>query len=625
MSSAQVILKEVNLSQRVGGSEGVYACVLLPRAERGSLEPQLNTNENMFLSRYTIDNKIKIGFDNSYFSALTYLGGADKLWVKRVLADDAMFAAAAFGQIGKEASTTAITDGFNDLASVEADDDEAFILTAVDQGDWADRVSVKVHNYREVEAVTFNEVDDGEGVLIPDGSIGAKQEFSTGSIVRFSVIKEDGTTGSLPTGIKANTAYWVTRDAEGKLWLSESEAKMESGDYIALTDKGDGKTMMGLFTQVAKTPNTFEVQVFIDNERDPRETFTCSLNEGAVDGFNRNIFIENQLEQSSFIRAFANPFYEGEPADVFEGQFLAGGDLGSAVMAGDMQKALKELENEDSFPITILMDGGYTLPSYQKALLALAEKRKDCFAMLSTPYSAESSSSYLNEIKDYRNLVLNANSSYGAIYSPHCKIYDKFNNRSVFVSPEAYAALALSTTAMNSEVWYPAAGLNRGVIKVLDARRRFDKGEMDLLYDAGINPIRFAAGKGVLIWGQKTLASVPSALDRINVRMMLITIEPAIRDALEGFLFDLNDESTRSIASMMVTSYMNNIKARRGVSDFKVVCDETNNTAADIDAGRMNLWLFVKPTRSVEYIPFTTAILPTGLDFGLAEQLLGGA
>ncbi len=174
-------------------------------------------------------------------------------------------------------------------------------------------------------------------------------------------------------------------------------------------------------------------------------------------------------------------------------------------------------------------------------------------------------------------------------------------------------------------MWYPAAGLNRGVIKVLDARRRFDKGEMDLLYDAGINPIRFAAGKGVLIWGQKTLASVPSALDRINVRMMLITIEPAIRDALEGFLFDLNDESTRAIASMMVTSYMNNIKARRGVSDFKVVCDDTNNTAADIDAGRMNLWLFVKPTRSVEYIPFTTAILPTGLDFGLAEQLLGGA
>ncbi|MDK1290204.1 phage tail sheath C-terminal domain-containing protein [Pseudoalteromonas umbrosa] len=623
MSSAQVILKEIDLSQRVGGGPGIYAAVLIPRAERGALEPQLATNENMFLNRYTIDNKIKIGFDNAYFSALTYLGGADKLWVRRVLGDGAKFSAAAVGQIGEEAATAPISAGFEALDAVEADDKEAFIITSADQGEWGDRVRIQVHNFRQVETVTFNLVDNGEGQMIPTGSLSATQTWSTGSVVRFSVVKQDGSTGALPTGIEADTAYWVTRDGSGDLWLSESEEKMANNEYIALADQGDGDIKMSLFRQIAKTPNTFELQVYLDNERDPRESFTCSLDESGVDGFNRNIFIENQVQGSDYIRAFVNPFYTGEPADVFEGQHLAGGDLGGPVMAGHMQAALKELENSDSYPVTILMDGGYTIPSYQKSLLALAEKRKDCFAMLSTPYSAESSSSYLNEIKDYRNLVLNANSSYGALYSPHCKIYDKFNNRSVYVSPEAYAALALSNTAMNSEVWYPAAGLNRGVIKVLDARRRFDKGEMDLLYDAGINPIRFAAGKGVLIWGQKTLSSVPSALDRINVRMMLITIEPAIRDALEGFLFELNDPSTRSIASMMVSSYMNNIKARRGVTDFKVVCDETNNSDADVDAGRMNLWLFVKPTRSVEYIPFTTAILPTGLDFGLAEQLLG--
>lgn len=622
MSSAQVILKEVDLSQRVAGGQGIYAALLIPRAERGSLDATLTTNENMLLNRYTLDNKVKVGFDNAYYSAMTYLGGADKLWVKRVLGDGAVYAAMAVGQHGKDGVTQPLINGEADPEKIEADGDQAFIITAADQGEWGDRLNIKVHNYRATEKVTLNEVDDGSGTKVLDSSLKAKQAWSTGTVVRFSVVKQDGTKGSLPDGLNTDTAYWLNRDSSGNLKVAASAQDLKDGNFVTLNDKGDGDLMMGMYKQVAKTPNTFEIEVYIDDNASPVESFTCSLDEGAVDGFNRNIFIETKLESSNYIRGFANPFFMGEPADVFEGVFLAGGDIGGPVLPGHMMAALKELENADSYPLTLMLDGGYAVPSYQKAILSLCEKRKDCFAMLSTPYSAEASSSYLNEIKDYRNLVLNANSSYGAIYSPHCKIYDKFNNRNIFVSPEAYAALALNQTAMNHEVWYPAAGLNRGVIKVLDCRRRFDKGEMDLLYDAGINPIRFAAGKGVLIWGQKTLSSVPSALDRINVRMMLITIEPAIRDALEGFLFDLNDAATRSIAAMMVTSYMNNIKARRGVYDFKVVCDDTNNSPADIDAGRMNLWLFVRPTRSVEYIPFTTAILPTGLDFGLAEQLL---
>lgn len=625
MSSAQVILKEMNLSQRVGGGAGIYAMVLLPRAERGPTEPTLTTNENMFLSRYTLDNKVKVGFDNAYFSAITYLGGADKLWVKRVLGDGAKFAAMAVGQQGFDAESASIVAGYDELASVEADDDQAFILTASDEGDWANRVSIEVHNHRATEKVSFNEVDDGTdtGTMILDNSISATQDWNTGSVVRFSVFKADGTRGVMPMGIEAGKAYWVKRDAESKLWLAESSKDLDDASYITIGDKGDGDLMVSLFRPIAETPNTFVIQVYIDDAAAHVESFTCSLDEQAVDGFNRNIYIENQLEASDYIRGFANPFFTDEPADVFTRVYMAGGDLGGAVLAGHMISALKDFENSDTYTVTSLMDGGFAVPSYQKALLSLAEKRKDCFAWLSTPYNAESSSSYLNEIKDYRNLVLNANSTFGAIYSPHCKLYDKFNNRSLFVSPEAYAALALSQTAMQSEVWYPSAGLNRGVIKVLDVRRRFDRAEMDELYAAGVNPIRFAAGKGILLWGQKTLSAVPSALDRINVRMLLITIEPAIRDALESFLFDLNDDSTRAIAAMMVSSYMNNIKARRGVYEFKVVCDDTNNSDADVDAGRMNLWLFVKPTRSVEYIPFTTAILPTGLDFGLAEQLLG--
>ncbi|RRS09096.1 hypothetical protein EAG18_08225 [Pseudoalteromonas sp. J010] len=622
MSSAQVILKELNLSQRVGSEAGMYAAILLPQAERGSLEPQLCTSENTFLNRYTVDGKVKIGADNAHYSALTYLGGADKLYIRRVLGDGAKFAATAIGEMGSETESKPIADGFEDFLDIKAASPQAFILTAADQGTWGNRLSVKVHNYRTAEKVAFNTVTDEADAEVLDSSLAVTQAWSTGSVVRLAVIKQTED-DRLPTGISGDRGYYVKSEESGKIRLATSAQALADEEYVTFTDAGQGDIVMSLFSPVATTPNTFVLEVYLDDSANPVESFTCALREDAVDGFNKNIFLDNVLEQSNYIRGFANPSYVGEPADhVLNAIGFAGGDLGGAVMAGHMMQALKEFENSDTYPIKLFMDGGYAVPSYQKALLALCEKRMDCFAFLSTPYSAEASSNYLNEVVDYRNLVLNANSSFGAIYSSHVKIFDKFNNRAVFVSPEAYAALAVSRTAMNQEAWYPAAGLNRGVIKVLDVRRRYDKGEMDRLYAAGINPLRFAAGKGILIWGQKTLSSMPSALDRINVRMMLITIEPAVRDALENFLFELNDESSRAIASAMVTSYMNGIKARRGVYDFKVVCDDSNNTPEDIDAGRMNLWLFVKPTRSIEYIPFTTAVLPTGLDFSLAEQLL---
>lgn len=159
-------------------------------------------------------------------------------------------------------------------------------------------------------------------------------------------------------------------------------------------------------------------------------------------------------------------------------------------------------------------------------------------------------------------------------------------------------------------------------MQVLDCRRRFTSGEMDYLYDNGINPIRFAPGRGILIWGQKTLSARPSALDRLNVRLLLIVIEPAIAYALEDFMFEINDAGTRSIVTAMIQSYMNDIKGRRGVYDFRVVCDDTNNTPEDIDNYRMNVWLFVQPTKAVEEIPFKTIITRTGMSFELAAELV---
>ena len=207
---------------------------------------------------------------------------------------------------------------------------------------------------------------------------------------------------------------------------------------------------------------------------------------------------------------------------------MNGGDDGLAVTSADMITAVQKFKNPDDIQLTLLMDAGFTVPAYQKEMDTICRNRYDCVALLSSPFADEISSNYISDLKDYRKVDLNINSSYSALYTPHVKIKDRFNDRDIFVSPDGYAGAAISATASNFELWFPPAGFKRGLINVLDVSRRFEKGEMDILYNAGINPIRFAPGRGIEIWGQNTLLYRPSSLDRLTVRVFLLVSEPGI-------------------------------------------------------------------------------------------------
>ncbi|QJT70933.1 hypothetical protein GR7B_00135 [Vibrio phage vB_VcorM_GR7B] len=298
------------------------------------------------------------------------------------------------------------------------------------------------------------------------------------------------------------------------------------------------------------------------------------------------------------------------------GIFIENGDDGAPVTDSD---CVLQLDKLDGRQCTLLLDGGRTTPAYQKALIALAENRQDCVAILSTPYSAEVSSNFINEIIDYRDTQLNANSSYAALYTPHVKILDKYNDRQIFVAPDGFVGAVVSQTASQYELWYPPAGFRRGILTTaLDTARRFSDGHMDALYDKGINPIWFAKGRGIVIWGQKTLLNRPSTLNRLGPRFLLIVVEPAIKTSLEDYVFELNTAATRLEVKTLIDSFMESIKGRNGVYDFYTVCDDSNNTANDIENNRMNVWLFLKPTQSAEFIKFVPVVTRFGVDFSQA-------
>jgi len=432
----------------------------------------------------------------------------------------------------------------------------------------------------------------------------------------------------------------------------DAKAGIAFGEWTWGLDRGNNKATDITITESVgialmplkdtKLPGTGLIEVFKgEDELNPIESWVFSRKEGTKDLNGKNIYINNLLEASGFIRGRNNTGNEDadDTADTdgdWEGGptaksaiavqaiavALAGGNDGTAFAEADMINCLHDFRSKETYPVTCLMDGGYTTISYQKEILKIAEERYDCIGYLNSRLEDELSHSYLNSIVNYKSAQLNPNSSYGGMFTPHAIILDRFNNVDRQIPVDGLCAANFAATAYSQEAWYPVGGQVRGALNVKDLTRRFSKGEMDYLYDNGINPIRFKVNKGISIWGQKTLSARPSKLDRLNVRALLIVIKPAIEEALEDFLFELNDEATRIRAVSVLKSYLEGIKQRRGVYDYEVKCDKDNNSDADIDNYLMNVWVFVSPVTAVEYIKCPVIITSTGASFSEAAMSL---
>lgn len=377
-----------------------------------------------------------------------------------------------------------------------------------------------------------------------------------------------------------------------------------------------------VLARTLQEPFTFYLSVYKkweDNSYTLVEKWLMSRKQDAMDGSQTNIYCEEVAKRSSYINVVNNTTISDEiyPRNQSTMLKLAGGSEGDTATTGDMILAIEKLANRRRYNCTLIMDAGYAVPAYQQAIISLCESRQYTVGILSVPTSAELSANYLQDILDYRNNQLNSNTSYAALYSPHLKVYDKYNNREIYVSPTGHVGANISETGENQELWYPVAGNTRGVLNVLGLSRVFEDADEDELYNNQINPIDFNSTKGIRIWGNKTLLRKTTALDRLNVRLLLTVIEPAIQEFLDDFLFEINDAFTRSLIVSGLSSYMESIKSRRGVYDYSIVCDESNNTAEDIDNYLLNAYIYIQPTKSIEYIMGKIIITRTNSDFTL--------
>lgn len=249
----------------------------------------------------------------------------------------------------------------------------------------------------------------------------------------------------------------------------------------------------------------------------------------------------------------------------------------------------------------------------------ICESRKDCLAFMSPPSTIVNADSYqaLSKILDHRKTKINVASSYAVMDSGWKYQLDTYNNiiRVMPLNPDIAGLVA--RTEFIAEAWFSPAGFNRGQIKnsIKLAYNPSSEAHRDELYLNQINPVVSFPGQGTILYGDKTMQTKPSAFDRINVRRLFIVLEKAISTASKFFLFEQNDAFTRAQFKNMVVPFLRTIQQRRGITDFLVVCDDTNNPGEVVDRNEFVADIFIKPTRTINFIQLNFVATKTGVSF----------
>ena len=301
---------------------------------------------------------------------------------------------------------------------------------------------------------------------------------------------------------------------------------------------------------------------------------------------------------------------------------LRGGADGSAGTAAQKKTAYEKFEDAETVDVNLIIAGTCDATHIDN-LITIAENRKDCVVFASPERSdvvnVTSGVTQTSNVIGFFNGI--RSSSFVVFDSGYKYTYDKFNDVFRFVPLNGDTAGLAARTDLVADSWFSPAGFNRGVVRgAVKLAYNPTKVQRDELYRARVNPVVTFPGQGTILFGDKTGLSAPSAFDRINVRRLFITLEKAISTASKFQLFEFNDEFTRAQFRNIVEPFLRDVQGRRGITDFLVVCDETNNTAAVIDRNEFKADIFVKPARSINFIQLTFVATRTGVAF---EEVVG--
>jgi len=411
------------------------------------------------------------------------------------------------------------------------------------------------------------------------------------------------------------TGHWIAK-YPGVLGNSLKVVTIDDGGF-GLTDS-DGAAVEVFSAEFDDAPSTGEVHVLVIDE------------DGAISGTAGTI-----LEKYAFLSTTAGAknsdgstnYYQDVinrgSSYIWAGEALAISDevleeslAGGTDVSPTSISALYDTAFGDSETIDVqLIIGGAMAGADANTVAGVASSRKDAVAFVS-PEIADTvgTTTPKDDVISWASNI--GSNSYAVLDSGAVYIYDKYNDKYRWVGAAGSVAGLCANTDSVADAWFSPAGFTRGVLRGV-SRLSFNptQAERDDLYKKRINPIAAFPGQGVVLFGDKTAQSKPSAFDRINVRRLFITLEKAVSTAAKFQLFEFNDEFTRAQFRNLVEPFLRDVQGRRGITDFAVVCDETNNTGEVIDTNRFVADIYIKPARSINFITLNFIATRTGVEF----------
>lgn len=568
------------VSTTIGAIAGVFAW--------GPINtPTLVDSENTLVRRFGKPSAFNV---ETFFTAADFLSYSGALYVTRVVSAEARNAGAA-ALVADETAAEAITD-------------ETFIA----RYPGASGNSLEVSICPDADGFSSEDVS---GVTFTTGSNSATVT-GLGSLAVGDYIRAgNGIVGYQDLKVTAIVGSTVTFDQKYRLLTTDVAVKRMWGRYKAVSGAPKPGRFHMVVTDVtgALRGTAGAVVEIFEN---------LSINSADKDTDGSSVYYKTVVNtRSQYLFATGADVLTSGPALYTR---LTGGNDGDG--EGDIEISALALgydkyKSRDTIDVSLLLAGkarGTTLAEY--LISDIAEVRRDCVVFISPPKDAvvNNPGNEVDDILTFRNGL--SASSRAFLDSGYKYRYDKYNDKFVYTPLNGDIAGLTARTDMIRDPWFAPAGYNRGQIKNV-VRLAFNptKADRDVLYPADVNAVITEPGEGTLLYGDKTLKGDGSAFSRIGVRRLFIVLEKAIGRSLKATLWEQNDEFTRAMFVNMVTPYLRDIQGRRGLTDFKVVCDGSNNTPEIVDRNEFIADIYLKPTRSINYIQLNLVAVRTGVEF----------
>jgi|10_taG_2_1085330.scaffolds.fasta_scaffold00044_31 hypothetical protein len=441
---------------------------------------------------------------------------------------------------------------------------------------------------------------------------------------------------SIDTSYYANIVGWLVAPSAGT-WIDDYTVSLEV--YTEGLGDAAGRYKVTIAGSQGEVLDVIEDASFdkredryIANIVNPGSPIGGQNGNSYVNWEERPAFLNNNVNLSTFdVRQpsqFNNREYAGQTNGIPTDPAFSS-ELDAAVIGNPaLSTGLYAFQNPETIDINLLTTPGFSTGAVIGTALQVCESRGDVLYIVDPPFGLRP-----QQVVDWHNGMLLSdlkaaiNSSYGALYWGWLRIFDQFSSNEIWIPPSGHITSVFSRTARETEQWFAPAGLRRGrLLTALDVEYSPTQGERDLLYGSGnsVNPIVKFPQDGITVWGQRTLQRTSSALDRVNVRMLLIFVKKNLIRLLRNFIFEPNDRVLWRQVSATIEPFLADIQARRGLQAFRVVVDETNNTPERIDRNELWVSVFLKPTRTVEFIVLNLVVLRTGASFSAEEVLAAG-